>query len=1730
MAHVTPPYFFDEYLRPITRKHPTDRERALGLTLKDVNWLGTVYIANHSGRQDRDEPMTVERLIVERPGMPSIALAGAFMMSPTPDEKKAVLYTPYGGIEVFEQRDECLSELTQRLKNPTLYIDLIRFLPIGQRNAFTPTSTFTLTTATVEHWVFQDQQKTIMANQAHDLQRMHEALRTLPTLPEWIDAVLESIGTGTLYFQGLPLNDTRVNSFMASTDDYPNDLPRWVGSATLAETLLQYYAKSAWPEDRTRTFVNPKHDTRSFTPAQRKQDVERWESLVQHGAAVLTKILSFLLEAWWHSPITQDESHPEQSRMEFFAQVMSDKFRVDLLFKRQSESNILSSEEARGLLAVFIPDRTARRAWNTTLHIEKVNIYAPYQHYVELAATLLMSDEHAYLYTQSRGLQVLKDVDDLNDTLLSMLKAAGHQDELLNFLSLEERSVYLAMRGVQVSGQPVEGSVFGEMVRGIYDKHISNLEHALTLFRRSEGTVNLTALLDCSLDIRHMLDSRLLELDTQGRWSLHPVNSGNGRPSTVSAERAKLHLQALTVDEDSLLKLRAKHPTLRSLATKALNEEMKKRYLELDASNVYINTYPSEAQDREERLPQSSVNMVEHFIQYLANAAGDVGSTPRIGFYAARDAGAALSWNGINSRVFNAVIKQVAASFVERDVRMLPKRFLKNHDDVMVKAFMHGLRSEAELRQLNHTLSPDHYAILDTVLRPDSMTRDKRHGLKGFLPDAFELTVTLNEGKKLHPLANCFVLTERGGLDPHLSGKVVLWTPQYGYEPFTSLITLRQTLEQRLKHSSQRTALLMNLPISLRPPHQQYLLGPLQRIDEHFLHNRQQSQLAHHLDTLDYWLAMSLGPKQLQDRLDDEMGRMAPSNIGRAKAIATAMVQQQGLPAWLGMASVADQLLHAELLEQYRLSAPDNLDYLHSLPTLHEHVAERLGALLQARFPDDALAPENILIPARVLLNGHTQSLVDFAQRHLPDLQPDNLTPKARGTAPLPTSLDGHSIVQLVRQLDIGKTYRDLLTTHLTADTEDARQRRDLFCQQLPWQVLRHAHEEYLEERLSPSSWGFIQQIFDMPDAVARDAVIGATAMIRPMELIATPGAVPAKVQGVYVIGPKANATGPLVLYAPYAPFSVLKEYGTEEELLDDINAAGPLQEWILRQLGDPDQATFRNRFKQPTRPEEKKPEPVNLASNPIIGNILRQLFHDNAEQLLDMLSCQFKEGGRHPWDGMTSLLRKGIPMALQFIGGKLKFPLVVWRSFKLFEASAEDLQEQRFSAGLRKFIQGVATMASLRKELDALLPSDTGPVPPGESAAPPGPLPATTVDTLDITNPVRTRMRRFEDMTVALTDLKLDPRSHVYTQPVNNRTYVPVAGRVYPVTRSGDGWRISLARELGPFVERTAQGQWVLDLSEREPRFGPTLSRYRGLAVTRRTERDSINIEAEGMPAIRGLSRDMGLAIDRALTTALYYTNTCQRNLTLFAQQRDPNSTVGRFLGEMFGVVTLSPDQAARIQNRVAQIMAVLTEEDLLALNSDRFVYGRARWPEDDAYAFVIPEDATRRIYLLDPFFETGMEIYQGLLQDNAFDVHDHARAATLIHEISHLAYMTEDFAYLDTVRPFVDLIRVSDAQGLRLHTALSNLRSTAFSVLTPATMLFKTWDNLQQQWHDIGHTGSTKVRDKILHLTGARTLDDARHIFMSNIDRRIDIILGNADSVTFLITHLGRQLEPGA
>jgi hypothetical protein len=62
-----------------------------------------------------------------------------------------------------------------------------------------------------------------------------------------------------------------------------------------------------------------------------------------------------------------------------------------------------------------------------------------------------------------------------------------------------------------------------------------------------------------------------------------------------------------------------------------------------------------------------------------------------------------------------------------------------------------------------------------------------------------------------------------------------------------------------------------------------------------------------------------------------------------------------------------------------------------------------------------------------------------------------------------------------------------------------------------------------------------------------------------------------------------------------------------------------------------------------------------------------------------------------------------------------------------------------------------------------------------------------------------------------------------------------------------------------------------------------------------------------------------------------------------------------------------------------------------------------------------------------------------------------------------------------------------------------------------------------------DPGTTVETEhIEDHILNLTGGTDLASARRIFYANPLKRIDTLLGNADSIAYLITRLGRQLDP--
>ncbi|KQM50905.1 hypothetical protein ASE80_08180 [Pseudomonas sp. Leaf15] len=1714
MTGVTPAYFFDEFLLPIKRNSPSARERALGLTVKDLDWLHTVYQASDAARKDPERqtyPMSVERLMINVSGQAPFPLAGAFVMSPTPDAGKALLYTPYGGIQVFDDPASLLVDVAEQLADTVQRVQLMSFLSIAQRIALPAGTPITLTTTVVEGAVMQDQEQALEACQQDNVRAVLEHLQKTPTLYGMLDTLLGIMARS--YFPNLDQRDTRVDFFI---QDPAGGQRRWANSLPLSEALLQFYVKHAWPKDQTREYFNPKHITSTFTSAEREHDQQYWETLIKETSGSLSKLLDSLLKTYWNEDIGN-----ETSRLELFTQVMADKFRLDVLLKRQEQ--ILSADESHTLQALFLPDQHARNAHAKKLSVETVRLHAPYQHYVELASTLLISESHAYLYTQSRGVQVLKDMQALKDTLLSMLKTAGHEDELLNFLSLDERDTFIGLDPIDITAQSVPGNVFAGMIEDIATKQISNMNHALDLFRRSDGQINLDALLDCALDIRTMLDSRLAALETSGRWTTHPVTSGNERPSTVQAERAKLHLQRLRAAADALATERKQHPTLRSMVALALNAELQSQRLALKAEDVYINTYPTHAQEREERPSLTSVSMVEHFIERLSGEVSYVPNQATTGFYTQPEPHLALKLPSMTLSTFNTINDQVLKVFANHEMRQLPLLFLSNMREKQAHSMLLGLRSEAELRLLGKTLLPSSQAVVDTLLRTDSLVRLTRHGLNGFLPDAYALTLNIGTSDIAQALANLFVLTERGGIDPQRSGQAVLWTPRRGYEVFTSVLALREEMARRLEHPIKRLPLLENLAISLRAPHQVYGLGPLQRIDDNVLDNRLKTYSDHVMNGIDQLLSINLAARALQDRIEATLEQPSPTNLQRAIAMASAMTHQQALPVWLGLAPPKDQLHQAELLEQYHNSAPDEKDYLSGITPLRAHAHTALLALLKARYPDQPLNPDNILIPVHQALDVHVYNLTDFALRHWPDLDAENIRPRSRNATALPATLDASAVVQMVRQLDLNSLYQKLLQSQLDVNTDEGRKRRGLYCRQLPWQTLQYAHEQRLQERLTAQALSHVQQVFDMPDALARAALEGASAMLRPLELIATEGASLAKVLGMYLIGPTTRGAGPLVLYAPHSEHHALKEYANEQALLDDLTKPGALQDWVVLHLEAPHQATYRNLLQN----NRHRPLDIRLASSVVTGNALHYLFDDNTRLLLKMLACQFEKGAKALWDRLTDLLREGIPAAAQYMAGKLAYPLAVWRAYKMFKRSADALQLHQWKTGMKDFIIGVAHMAALRNELEG---SEADP--PTETEASHADLSdeslptATRLANLDVTAPARTGLQPFEAHGVALKDLEHSASIHVYLDKASLKNYVPLAGKVYSVKKTAERWRLSQGEHVGAYVGRNPQGKWVLDLSLHNPRFGKVMSRMQARAG----ERAAINIEATGMREIAALSSWKAQVITEGLNVATYYTVNCKRNIVQFAKQRAPNSRAGRFLGELFGVVSLTPEQVSRVEKIVDVILDELSDPTLTSADSRRFVSGTSRISATHQYAFVIPEDRERKLYLLNRFFDPCMDSYQNRL-NSPFDTSAHARASVLIHELTHLKLDTEDIAYLDAMRPFTDLINAAKPGAQILKTTLEDLQSTALSTLTPATMLFKTWDDYSARWEDYGpDTATAHVRQKVLNATGTKDLKDARDVFMSNADKRIDTILANADSVTYLITHLGRVLDTGA
>ncbi|VVP33946.1 hypothetical protein PS862_04519 [Pseudomonas fluorescens] len=1199
--------------------------------------------------------------------------------------------------------------------------------------------------------------------------------------------------------------------------------------------------------------------------------------------------------------------------------------------------------------------------------------------------------------------------------------AKGHDDELYELLTQEERHRFLGFKEPQVSGKAITGSVFESLFDAIIDKQQHNVEYALGVFRHSDGDVNIAALFDKALDVRSMIDDQLLELSTQGRWSTSQVITGQSRPSIVLADKA----MAMSTTFDSV--------------RSAIEVEW---LAQPDETNAQQRTY----------------------------------------------------LEGMKSKLAHAMSV--------------------------------GIRGEAKLRRLNRTLSEVDNVIVDTVLDPDRPTRSQRKALNGFRPDAYWFSLESTGHTSSLAVAHCFMLTERGGLDTQHSGRAILWTPAMGLEVFESVATARTELQRRLLDPLKRLTLLENLLPAERMFHKTYELGNFRPIENNLLLHRQQSAIEHFLAVCDHVRTLKLTGTEQAKALDALKRQPTFTNLQRAKDIGKAIATQQTLPAWLGMASFAEQQKHVEIMEQYRHSLSDDKDYLHGIKTLDVYVHEQLVSLQKTRFNGKFIDPNHVKVTPALAIVGPAQSLTEFALNHVNVLQGTGFSIASTHSKSLPPGLDTQAVRQLLLQLNIKSVYEQFLSEQMSGDSDAAKARKLRYFRQLPWQLLQEAHALKLQEQLSEKAFDAIQQILDMPNATARAAVKGADAIIRPLELVSTAGATAVKALGMYLVSPGKSVTGPHVLYAPYFVGSPFTEFETETGLLAALNTPGPLQELLIRRLPESNQATFQNLFKSTVGETTE----VTLASTPIVGNVLECLYQDNIRLLKQMLGSQSTVTAQNDWEKAKELFSSGIKLVAGFLPGKWSCGLFLWQAYKDFKDSAQALQDHHWKRASKSFVSGAGqmiTMGWMMQENPASTPAAaTLTEIPAEQ-----PVGAPQWSTINTTSAIRTTAQAYEAPTVELEKFQKSATDGTYRETTTTHHYAPVLGKVYRVAKRGGAWRMINEKQQGPILETAPGGQLVPAADAHSIHYVKAISSLANKYMTKLLAWSSLNIEATGLQEIHRLYPAKAQAIVEAMELARKYAFNSLHNLAQL-RTHTPDTRLDIFLKKFFDVSAINSVILDKVKNAIVPICKALVDPGLDELDTERYVVGSNLSTTDSLVAFVLQTDQQKKVYFTELFFDPQLDWYKFSTRlTEPFDVDAHARATTLIHEFSHHFAKTIDIAYLETRRPFSDLISTITSIGVKKKTAQEQLQREALSMATPRDQLFARWNGAMSSWESLDSIPETAhIGKEIKKITGAKTMNDARAAFLDRVspDLRVDTILRNADSIAMLISEMGRQLDP--
>ncbi|WP_166221961.1 dermonecrotic toxin domain-containing protein [Pseudomonas atagonensis] len=686
---------------------------------------------------------------------------------------------------------------------------------------------------------------------------------------------------------------------------------------------------------------------------------------------------------------------------------------------------------------------------------------------------------------------------------------------------------------------------------------------------------------------------------------------------------------------------------------------------------------------------------------------------------------------------------------------------------------------------------------------------------------------------------------------------ITMFTIESGYESFESLEKLGESLPARI------TGQLAGRAMQWR------LFEPDGNVFDHMAW----ALVASQLDSIDALRRIDTAP----------VSAAAPGLAPKAPVDEQVRLDslEAAIPEWLLSASPADIAAYGQYItrlgqlyqEPTQKSAKDEIESIsqYAQREMREAIVKDKQAEGAAALPLDELeititnsfTGGNLTLPNP--LDTHTETLAEFA---LENAAPYLTSLRFKDATTVPEWLTADLLLRLSRQIDVGKTYPQMLKRKLIDDPVEVKRQARLYEKQLrlllPLAALecKVRHENGVDE----TGYNYIVQLMD---EIASDL---QALSICPLTLIPQHRVISSKdtVTNMFIIGPTDPANGPCLLYRPLSE-RPLMQFPSRQNLLYALHQPGELRDSVLAWLPDKAmsfeyaQYVFPVGLPSPWLITQQLNDPllslnglgrVTLGNEAIDGDRLRALFDNNAEALVALADRESQSNAEQRW----ALLRDSgwalFNVASNFLSGALGTAVWVWQSIDALQQALDahergdrfaewtSLGDMLLTLGIilthhavmrRQAASGKAPRRSVEVETP-VKPEAVSVTVTFDKASLRAELKPEHCSSIEVAGSVPRRaptaMGAFLDtLEVDKPDLASENLSRINEQPpylyqLDDKTYASVGERWFEVSVDADE-QITInypgdPARSGPSLKRAAHGLWDVDLRLRLRGGGP--------------------------------------------------------------------------------------------------------------------------------------------------------------------------------------------------------------------------------------------------------------------------------------------------------------------